>query len=108
MAKYPLLELSSSENVLGTDVTHRCIMGLLLSFHAGNVTSSGEGRVGGLILALCLAGCVFSFIQRFRGGVCEDGTPGVGAELILLDRIVEARLGIGTRSIVSTNVELVR
>ena len=101
IAEYPLPELSRIENVFDADITRGPVTGLLLSFHAGNVTSGGKGHVGDLVLALCPVGRVFVFVQRLHGGVCEDGTPGVGAGPILLDGLVEARLGFGTRSILS-------
>jgi len=102
IAEYPLPELSRIENVLDADVTRGPITGLLITFHVGNVPSGGEGHIGDLVLALCLVGRVFVFVQRPRGGVCEDGSPGVSAGPILLDGLVEARLGFGTRSVVRT------
>ena len=85
IAEYPLTGLSSIENVLDTDVTHRPIMGLLLSFRTGNVTSGGEGHVGDPVLALCLIKHIFSSVQRLHSGVCEDGIPRGGAPFFLMD-----------------------
>ena len=93
VAEHPLPELFRVEDILDANITRGPIAGLLLSFHVGNDSSGGEGHVGDLVLVLCAVRGVFVVVQGFHGGICQDGPPGVGAGPILLDGLVEARLG---------------
>ena len=107
VAEEPLPELSRVEDILHADVTRGPSTGLLVSFRVGNDSRGGQRHVGDLVLALCLVRGVFVVVQWFRGGICQDGSPGVGAGPILLDGLVKARLGFRTRSIISIKVGLV-
>lgn len=104
VAEHPLPELFRVDDILDADVTRGPIAGLLIPFRVGNISSGGEGHVRDLVLALCLVRGVFVVVQGFRGGVCQESSPGVGACSILFDGLVEARLGFRATRIVRMRI----